>query len=262
MQIGFFDSGIGGITVLHDTLKVLPNEDYMYYADTLNAPYGQKTKDDVKKLALNAIEFISQQKVKAIVIACNTATSAAIEEVRAKYSIPIIGMEPAIKPAIKTKKNIDKRVLVTATALTLREERLQNLIAKLDNEHIVDLLPLPGLVQFAENFEFNEQIVLPYLQEQLSIYDLSNYGTIVLGCTHFSYYKDIFRKLFSSDVHIIDGNQGTAKNLKQVLEEMNSLNEGNGRISFYCSEVKVEDKAKLKEFDKLFKRLDAINECI
>jgi glutamate racemase len=169
-------------------------------------------------------------------------------------------MEPAVKPAVKTKKNIDKRVLVTATALTLREERLQNLITKLDNEHVVDLLPLPKLVQFAESFEFNEQIVLPYLQEQLSIYDLSKYETIVLGCTHFSYYKDIFRKLFSSDVNIIDGNNGTAKNLKKVLEEMNSLDEGNGNISFYCSGVKVEDKAKLKEFNKLFKRLDAINE--
>ncbi|AET57167.1 glutamate racemase 2 [Paenibacillus terrae HPL-003] len=260
MQIGFFDSGIGGITVLYDTLNFLPNEDYLYYADTLNAPYGHKTKDDVKKLVLNAIEFISQQKVKAIVIACNTATSAAIEEIRAKYSIPIIGMEPAVKPAVKTKKNINKRILVTATAFTLREERLQNHITKLDNEHVVDLLPLPKLVQFAEGFEFSERIVLSYLQEQLSIYDLSKYETIVLGCTHFSYYKDIFGKLFSSDVNIIDGNNGTAKNLKKVLEDMNSLNEGNGNISFYCSGVKVEDKAKLKEFDKLFKRLDAINE--
>ncbi|MBY9079793.1 glutamate racemase [Paenibacillus sp. CGMCC 1.18879] len=260
MQIGFFDSGIGGITVLHDTLKVLPNEDYLYYADTLNVPYGQKTKNDIKKYVFNAIEFITQQKVKAIVIACNTATSAAIEEIRAKYSIPIIGMEPAVKPAVKTKKNIDKRILVTATALTLSEERLQDLITKLDNEHVVDLLPLPKLVQFAENFEFNEQIVLPYLQEQLSIYDLSKDETIVLGCTHFSYYKNIFRKLFSSDVNIIDGNNGTAKNLKKVLEEVNSLNEGNGNISFYCSGVKVENKAKLNDFYNLFKRLDAIKE--
>ncbi|MNB67310.1 Glutamate racemase 2 [compost metagenome] len=260
MQIGFFDSGIGGITVLHETLKVLPNEDYLYYADTLNVPYGQKTKNDIKKYVLNAIEFITQQKVKAIVIACNTATTAAIEEIRAKYSIPIIGMEPAVKPAVKTKKNVDKRILVTATALTLSEERLQDLITKLDNEHVVDLLPLPKLVQFAESFEFNEQIVLPYLQEQLSIFDLSKYETIVLGCTHFSYYKNIFRKLFSSDVNIIDGNNGTAKNIKKVLEEINSLNEGNGNISFYCSGVKVENKAKLNDFYNLFKRLDAIKE--
>ncbi|APM37981.1 glutamate racemase [Clostridium kluyveri] len=260
MRIGFFDSGIGGITVLHDTLKMLPNEDYIYYADTLNVPYGPKPKDKVKKYIFNAVEFIIQQGVKAIVIACNTATSVAIKELRAKYSIPIIGMEPAVKPAIEENKNINKRVLVTATALTVKEEKLQNLIAKLDNEHLVDLLPLPGLVQFSERLEFNEEIVVPYLKEQLFKYDLSNYETIVLGCTHFSYYKDMFRKLLPSHVNIIDGNIGTAKNLKRILKEMNSLNEGNGSITFYNSGFKIEDKAELDKYNRLFKRLDTINE--
>ncbi|MEY8000952.1 glutamate racemase [Clostridium sp. Mt-5] len=260
MKIGFFDSGIGGITVLYDTVKILPNEDYIYYADTLNVPYGPKPKDEVKKYIFNAVEFIIQQGVKAIVIACNTATSVAIEELRAKYSIPIIGMEPAVKPAIEKNKDINKRVLVTATALTVKEEKLQNLIAKLDNEHVVDLLPLPGLVQFSEKLEFNEEIVLPYLKEQLFKYDLNNYETIVLGCTHFSYYKDMFRKLLPSHVNIIDGNIGTAKNLKRILKEMNLLNEGNGSITFYNSGFKVEDRAKLDKYNRLLKRLDTINE--
>lgn len=260
MQIGFFDSGIGGITVLHDTLKMLPNEDYIYYADTLNVPYGPKPKDEVKNYIFNAVEFIIKQGVKAIVIACNTATSVAIEDLRAKYSIPIIGMEPAVKPAVEKNKDINKRVLVTATALTVKEEKLQNLIAKLDNEHVVDLLPLPGLVQFSERFEFNEEIVLPYLKEQLLKYDLTNYETIVLGCTHFSYYKDMFKKLFPPRANIIDGNIGTAKNLKRILKEMNLLNEGNGNIAFYNSGFKVESKAELDKYNKLFKRLDIINE--
>ncbi|MDW5299625.1 MAG: glutamate racemase [Sedimentibacter sp.] len=260
MQIGFFDSGIGGITVLHDAVKMLPNEDYIYYADTLNVPYGPKPKDEVKKYVFNAIEFIYQQGVKAIVVACNTATSITIEELRAKYNIPIIGMEPAVKPAVEKNKSADKRILVTATAMTLKEEKLQNLITKLDNEHIVDLLPLPGLVEFAEKFEFNEQTVLPYLQEQLFKYDLLNYETVVLGCTHFSFYKDMFRKLLPPYVNIIDGNIGTVKNLKRILEEMNSLNEGSGNITFYNSGVKIEDKAKLDNYRKLFKRLDITNE--
>ncbi|MTK13105.1 MAG: glutamate racemase [Clostridiaceae bacterium] len=259
MQIGFFDSGIGGITVLHDALKMLPHEDYIYYADTLNVPYGPKPKDEVKKHIFNAIEFIIQQRVKAIVIACNTATSVAIEDLRSKYSIPIIGMEPAVKPAVEKNKDVNKRVLVTATDLTLKEEKLQNLITKLDNEHIVDLLPLPGLVQFSERFEFNEQIVLPYLQEQLFKYDLNKYETVVLGCTHFSFYKDMFRKLLPSHTNIIDGNIGTVKNLKRILEETNSLNEGSGNIIFYNSGYKVEDKAKLDKYSKLFKRLDDID---
>ncbi|WP_055669707.1 glutamate racemase [Desnuesiella massiliensis] len=259
MQIGFFDSGIGGITVLHDTLKMLPNEDYIYYADTLNVPYGPKPKDKVKNYIFNAVEFIIQQGVEAIVIACNTATSVAIEELRAKYSIPIIGMEPAVKPAIEKNKDINRRVLVTATALTVKEEKLQNLIAKLDNEHVVDLLPLPGLVQFSEKLEFNEEIVLTYLKEQLFKYDLNNYETLVLGCTHFSYYKDMFRKLLPSHVNIIDGNIGTAKNLERILKEMNLLNKGNGSITFFNSGFKVEDKNELDKYNILLKGLDAIN---
>lgn len=259
MQIGVFDSGIGGITVLHDALKMLPDEDYIYYADTLNVPYGPKPKDEVKKYVFNAVEFIIKQGVKAVVIACNTATSVAVKDLRVKYSIPIIGMEPAVKPAIENNKDINKRVLVTATALTLKEEKLQNLIARLDSEHIVDLLPLPGLVEFAERFEFDEQIVLPYLQSELSKYDLSKYEAIVLGCTHFPLYKDMFRKLLPPYVNIIDGNNGTVKNLKRILTEMNSLNEGSGNIVFYNSGFKVEDEAKLDKYRELFKRLDAIN---
>ncbi|WP_454054092.1 glutamate racemase [Clostridium sp. Marseille-Q7071] len=259
MKIGFFDSGIGGITVLHEALKMLPHEDYIYYADTLNVPYGPKPKDEVKKHIFNAIEFIMTQNVKAIVIACNTGTSVAIEDLRSKYNVPIIGMEPAIKPAVEKNNASGKRILVTATALTLKEEKLQHLITKLDNEHIVDLLPLPGLVQFSERFEFNEQIVLPYLQDQLTKYDLNNYETIVLGCTHFSFYKNVFKKLLPSNTNIIDGNIGTVKNLKRTLKEMNSLNEGNGNVTFFNSGFKIEDKTKLDKYSKLFKILDDIN---
>lgn len=258
-KIGFFDSGIGGITVLYEALKILPNEDYIYYADTLNVPYGPKSKEEVKKYIFDAVEFIVNQGVKAIVIACNTATSVAIKDLRSKYSIPIIGMEPAVKPAIEKNTNSNKRVLVTATALTLKEEKLQNLITKLDSENIVDLLPLPGLVKFAEQLEFSEEAVLPYLQEQLSKYDLSKYETIVLGCTHFPYYKDMFKKLFEQNINIIDGSSGTTKNLKRILEEKNRINEGQGRITFYNSGFKVEDETGLDKYNTLFKRLDRIN---
>lgn len=259
MQIGFFDSGVGGLSVLHDTLKLLPHEDYLYFADTLHVPYGPKPKDEVRKHVFNAIEFIVEQGVKAIVIACNTATSVAIEDLRAKYRIPIIGMEPAVKLAVEKNAQSNKRILVTATALTLKEEKLQNLIAKLDNEHIIDALPLPGLVEFAEELQFDEPIVLPYLQEQLYKFDLRKYETIVLGCTHFSYYKDMFRKILPPDVDIIDGNRGTSNNLLRILTERNALNEGSGSITFYNSGVKVENKKNLTAFSTLLERLDAVN---
>lgn len=259
MKIGFFDSGIGGITVLYDTMKLLPEEDYIYYADTVNVPYGPKPKEEVKRYIFNAVDFLVKQQVKAVVIACNTATSVAIDDLRAMYDIPVIGMEPAVKPAVEHNSCSEKRVLVTATALTLKEEKLQNLITRLDNDHIVDLLPLPGLVQFAEAGEFRKKAVMPYLKEQLSHYEINRYETVVLGCTHFSYYKDIFGKLFPAGAAVIDGNIGTARNLKRTLEERNAVNEGSGDIVIYQSGIKITEQEKVQRFLPLFQRLDDIN---
>jgi glutamate racemase len=260
MKIGIFDSGIGGITVLHEVLKLLPNEDYIYYADTLNVPYGPKPKEEVKKYVFHALEFLVSQKVQAVVIACNTATSIAIEDLRAKYSIPILGMEPAVKPAVEHNKDSNKRVLVTATALTLKEEKLKNLISKVDSHHIVELLPLPELVRFAEGFVFEEETVLPYLQRQLSAFELNRFETVVLGCTHFPFYKDIFRKLLPPSVSIIDGAYGTARNLYRIINEMDSYSENSGSITFYNSGIKVADTKSLNKYRELFQRLDGLSQ--
>lgn len=255
MKIGIFDSGIGGMTVLYEALKILPNESFVYYADSLNAPYGIKPKDEVKRYIFNAVDFIVSQGVQTIVIACNTATSVAIDELRNKYDIPIIGMEPAVKPAVEKNSNSDKRVLVTATPLTIKEEKLKNLIDRVDNEHIVDLLPLPGLVEFAEDFEFNEEKVLPYLQEQFKKFDVDKYGTIVLGCTHFPLFKDMIKKLASSDTDIIDGNAGTAKNLKRKLDEAKIPSEGKREIVYYISGTRVKNKCLLEKYECILKRM-------
>ena len=239
MSIGIFDSGIGGITVLHDALKLIPNADYLYYADTDNVPYGTKSKKEVRQFMLDAAAFLIEKPVAALVVASNPATSAAIDDLRRLYSIPIIGMEPAVKPAVK--HNGSKRILVTATPLALKEEKLKNLILKFDNAHMVDLLPLPGLVHFAEDFVFGEETVLPYLHEQLRNYDLDKYGTVVLGCTHYLYYKRIFNKLLPSHIHIIDGNAGTVRNLKRTIEEIGLAFSGTGKITFYASGREVTD---------------------
>lgn len=262
MQIGFFDSGVGGITVLHEALKILPDEDYIYYADTNNVPYGAKSKEEVKQYIFTAMEFMINQGVKAIVIACNTATSVAIEEVRSRYNVPVIGMEPAVKPAVQNNQDRNKRVLVTATALTLREEKLQNLIAKLDQGHIVDLLPLPGLVQFAEKLVFDERIVLPYLKGQLSGYDLNQYGTVVLGCTHFPYYKNIFHRILPRQISVIDGNKGTVNNLKRILDDSHSLGGGSGKLVYYESGIRVEDTIRLNNYKELMRCLEHTNEVL
>ena len=258
MRIGFFDSGIGGMTVLYEALRLMPDEDYIFYADTLHAPYGEKPKDTVRKYIFNAVDFMASQGVKALVIACNTATSIAVDDLRQKYDFPILGIEPAVKPAVKRCERKRKKVLVLATHLTLKEEKFHNLVKRIDNHHMVESLALPGLVEFAENFEFGKEKVAPYLRQALSEFDLKQYGTVVLGCTHFPYFTDILREIFPNDVDIISGNAGTAKNLKRTLEVKSQMNGGTGDILFFKSGVKVEDEETLTKYQKLFPMLDKL----
>lgn len=256
MNIGIFDSGIGGITVLHEAMKIMPEEDYIYYADTEHVPYGTKSKELVKGYVIEAVEFLVYKGAQAIVIACNTATSVAIEALRDKFDIPILGMEPAVKPAVEKNISTSKRVLVTATPLTIKEEKLKNLITRVDNEAIVDLMALPGLVDFAESLCFDENIVSEYLLKALEPFDLKNYGTIVLGCTHFPYYKEIFKKLLPKDTDIIDGSYGTVKHLKNRILDLKNYSSGNGKVEFYSSGKKVEEKSDVDKFEFLLHYLN------
>ena len=148
MKIGFFDSGIGGLSVLHHALKKLPHEQFLYYADSRHVPYGEKTEAEIAAYADAAIDFLLDEGVKAIVLACNTATSAAGETIRKRYPVPIIGMEPAVKKALETYGK--GRILVAATSVTVKGEKLQLLIGRVDTRHVVDLLALPKLVCFAK----------------------------------------------------------------------------------------------------------------
>lgn len=256
--IGFFDSGIGGLTVLHEALKILPNEHYIYFSDGDNAPYGTRPKEEVRELVLKAVEFIANQHIKALVVACNTATSVAIEDLRRLYDFPVIGMEPAVKPAVMSGNR--KRVLVFATELTLKEEKFKNLVASVDKNQVVDYLPLQELVMFAERFEFDEGKIVPYLRGKLSGMDLSKYGAVVLGCTHFLFFKKFMQQVLPPEIQIIDGNIGTVNNLKNKLA--GNLNDGPGSVSYFLS-GKAMDAASFerylewlaeKEVDKGLKR--------
>jgi len=255
MRIGIFDSGVGGLSVLYDTLKILPNEDYIYYADTKNVPYGTKSKEELTALITDAIDFIINKDVKAIVVACNTATSVAIEELRAKYDIPIIGMEPAIKPAVNFVEP-GRRVIVFATELTLKEDKFIKLLRRIDTDSVIDYLPIGNLVKLAEEFEFSNEVVVPYLEEVLSGMDKRKYGAVVLGCTHFSFFRNHFRLIFPSDSVILDGNIGTVNNLRRQLENNNILNHGSGKIDYYSSGI-IQDPAIT---DKYFAIMDEIKQ--
>ena len=218
MKIGFFDSGLGGITVLNEALKENIKAEYIYLADNKNTPYGIKDKNEVKKYVFQNIEFLVKNGCKIIVIACNTATALCIKELRKKYqNICFIGTEPAVKVAADDKER--KNILVTATTITLKEEKLKNLITNLHINDIVELLPLDKLVEFAEN-NIHDERVDKYIQEKLSKYDLNKFSHIVLGCTHFPLFKENFERLFPN-VKVIDGSKGIINNLKRKIKDIN-----------------------------------------
>lgn len=255
MKIAVFDSGIGGLSVLHLALKKFPKENFIYYADSDNVPYGMKTKEQILKFVDQAIQNMIKEDVKAIVVACNTATSAAIQEMREKYSLPLIGMEPAVKKAVDFYGN--SRILVIATPLTVKGKKLQDLITRVDREHLVDLIALPDLVNFAENEKFIEKEVLNYLLKELGGIDWEKYSSIVLGCTHFNYFKDSLRKILPSHVNLLDGNEGTINKLYSELEKNKLLENFDKReVEFYCSGRKISEKNEVERMERYLNRLE------
>ena len=237
--IGIFDSGMGGLSVLHQAIKSLPNENYLYYADTDNVPYGLKSNSQIKQYVDDAVEFMIKNDVKAIVIACNTATSVDIEYLRKKYTLPIVGIEPAVKPAIRINK--DKRIMLIATPVTVREKKLKNLLQELDKDN---------------KEEFDTLNVEKYLKEEFKKFNLNNYSEIVLGCTHFNYFKQVIRKIFPEHIRILDGSKGTINRLANLLREKNLMGNNKTQIEYYFSGRKVEDKKTLNKIERLHKRLE------
>lgn len=251
--IGIFDSGIGGLTVLEKIIEIVPNEKYIYYADKKNAPYGTKPKEEVKKYVEEIVEFFISKNVKAIVIACNTATSIAIKDLRKKYNIPIIGIEPAVKPAIENREN--KKVLIMATPITIKEEKLNNLLEKLNVKEYVDLIEMPKLVEFAENNEFESIRVKQYIKEQIKEYNVADYSQLVLGCTHFPFFKKLLFEIFPKEIKIIDGSVGVANRLKNLLEEQNLLGENELEIEYYNSGELVQEYKKIKDIKNILSEI-------
>lgn len=238
MIIGFFDSGIGGVTVLKRALELLPDAEYIYYADTKNVPYGIKQKHEVMDCVFNAFDFLLKKDIRIAVIACNTATSVAVAELRKRYPFPIIGMEPAVKPAITN--NSGKKILVLATSLTLRESKLEELISSLDKTQRIRKLALDELVMYAERFDFDSDEVVLHIKNKLSGIDFDEYETIVLGCTHFLYYSKIIRETAGRHISVIDGNEGTVRNMISTINRNMSVPEKScrkGRITFYSSGI-------------------------
>ncbi|MEG2310808.1 MAG: glutamate racemase [Clostridia bacterium] len=249
MKIGIFDSGLGGLNIFIEILKVF-NSQYIYLADNMHTPYATKNVEDVKKYIDRYIEILVKAGCKVIVIACNSATALMISSLRKKYKdVCIIGTEPAIKKAID-ESDITKKIIVCTTSITAKTEKVHNLILKLKAKNRVQLLPLDNLVTYLENESTDEKIVKKYLIKKFEKFDFQNYSCIVLGCTHFPLYIKIFREIIDSRINIIDGSIGVANNFKKQVELLNIPNDKNTNIVFLLTKNSLIFKEKVKKILK------------
>lgn len=232
MKIGFFDSGLGGLTVLKEAIdNENLSEEIYYLADTKNTPYGTKDENFVYNAIIDNIDYLVSLGCNPIVIACNTATSLCINDLRNKYKdIVFIGTEPAVKVAADAKMN--KKILVLATSITVKQEKLLNLINELNIKDEVILRPADELVKFAEDVNFDSLVLKEneYIKSILSDYDLMEFSHIVLGCTHFPLFKENFKMIIEdicpkAEIQVIDGAKGISKNLIKSINRINSRNE-------------------------------------
>ncbi len=227
--IGVFDSGVGGIGTLAALRRELPDEQFLFYGDTANAPYGTKPRDMVYTCVERVMQRLLSQDVKAVVIACNTATAVAAAQLRANYDLPIIGIEPALKPAHELRRG--GSILVMATPVTLALEKFQALYARYGEGAIP--LPCPGLMELVERQDAAG--ARRYLLDLLTPYDLTQVDAVVLGCTHYVFLRPLLRDILPDTTAILDGNDGTARQLRRVLAERSLLSDGPGGVTLQTS---------------------------
>lgn len=236
--IGFFDSGIGGTSIWKEVVTLLPSENTIYLSDSKNAPYGDKSKNTIIDLALKNTELLLKKNCKLIVVACNTATTNAIDYLRANYPVPFIGIEPAIKPAaLKTKT---KRIGVLATKGTLNSSLFEKTSSTIDQQIIVKETIGTGLVELIENGKIDslemEELLSSYIKPLVN----ENIDCLVLGCTHYPYLIPAIQKITGNNLQIIDSGQAVAKQTKAILQNHYLLNENsnNGQHEFYINKNK------------------------
>lgn len=250
--IGFFDSGIGGLNVLARAIKQMPEENYIYFGDDLNAPYGDKTDEQVLELTLGAERFMREKNVKAMVIACNTATSAAVLTLRKNLNIPVISMEPAVKPGVKSLT--DGKCLVIATKNTISGQRYAKLLEDTDSQRIISIAG-EGLVELIEKGEFEDEAIYRRIEELLNEYKDENVQSIVLGCTHYPFVKNAFKafaeKHFKADIAFFDGIGGTVRQLERVLSERGIKGQSGGKVELFSSG----GEKYVQEYEKILKNI-------
>lgn len=222
--IGVFDSGLGGISVLQEIRRLLPAESLIYIADSAHVPYGEKTPEFIVQRSIAISEFLLAQSVKAIVVACNTATAAAVTELRQRWpDVLIVGMEPAIKPAVQASQS--GKVGVLATTGTLRSARFAALLERYAaNGHSeVIMQPCPGLVELIEMGELNTVTTRKLLADYVEPLLQAGCDTLILGCTHYPLIKPLLRELIPEHVRLIDTGEAVARRLQSELGKQGLL---------------------------------------
>ena len=236
--IGIFDSGIGGTSIWKEISKLLPKENCIYLSDSKNAPYGEKSKEEIIDLSIKNTEYLLSKNCKIIVVACNTATTNAIKILREKYKIPFIGIEPAIKPAsLKTKTNV---IGILATKGTLNSHLFEKTSNSISKQITIKETIGKGLVELIEDGNIDsyemEKLLLTYLIPMLN----DGVDSLVLGCTHYPYLIPKIRKIVGNKIEIIDSGQAVAKQTKAILTKHTLLNvdENYGKHQFYINRNK------------------------
>lgn len=228
--IAVFDSGVGGVSVLRELVRLMPNENYYYFGDSANAPYGLKTTNQVWHLTVSAArKLFEEQDCKALVVACNTATAAAIHDLRAIWPENIIiGIEPALKLACD--RHPGGTVGIMATEVTLRERKLASLMNRYSRNCTVLSLHSPGIVELVEAGKADSPEALALMEEELG-HLRGKLDALVLGCTHYPFMKKAMRAILGDEVDILDGGEGTARETRRRLEKAGLLNEGTGSLT-------------------------------
>lgn len=247
--VGVFDSGIGGLTVVKRLTSVLPNENIIYFGDTARVPYGTKSNSTVIEYSLQAAEFLIKKGVKAIVVACNTASSVAINELKKNYNVPIIGMiEPGSKFAVKVTNN--KKIGVIGTRATINNKAYSNYIKILNEEIEIFEKACPLFVPLAEEGFLNHQATKIIAEEYLKELIEKEIDTLILGCTHYPILSDVIQNVVGENVTLVDSGVASAEVIRNEINrigfETNSRTMG--RISFYVSDIPL----KFKEVAEIF----------
>lgn len=232
--IGLFDSGIGGTSIWKEVHQLLPSENTIYLADSKNAPYGKKSKQEIIELCYKNVDFLLAKGCKLIVVACNTATTNAIKELRSKYNTPFIGIEPAIKPAATHSKT--QTIGILATKGTLTSELFNKHVESFTETKIIEQVGY-GLVELIEDGKIETEEMRNLLKIYLQPMIAENIDYLVLGCSHYPYLIPEIKKILPNHIKIIDSGQAVAKQTKSVLEKFNLINDckKTGINSFYTN---------------------------